>query len=707
MKINTYFLPFKLQAVRKNLLLTLAVFGLVFSWQTQAQTGDTCDDPIEISALPFNDSGNTSDYGSNYTGGDIPPVGPNTGHFDGTGAIYYLDGDEAVYAFTSNGNGTIDIETVNDEGWNSLYVFTGCPFSLTLGYNTSTTGTDREIIGLPVSTGETYYIVVSNWNDGGQDYTIDITGDITIPEECEGTPSAGTPDDLEMSVCEGNEFDLSVLGASEIALGQDRIWQSSASGDNNWVDIDGATAPSYTVDSGIAESTDYRYKITCNNTNETDTSDVITVTLKLPNQCYCDDATSTNVEPITSVIFAGIDNSSPASTSSDGYEDFTDIVAEVEVNETYVFSAEGNTNGNYEAYFTVWIDWNQNGLFETAEMYEIDGFIENSDGTDGQQVTGDIVVPSSAVLGETVMRIRKRYSMHQTDPCGSYTFGQTEDYAVNVSAGDPITCQEPSDLTVADITETTVNVSWTEGGSETEWDVVYGAPGFDPEVDGTMMTTTDNPTALTDLDAGTEYEVYVRAICEADDQSDFNGPVAFMTLEMLCDMPSDLVVAEVTDTTADVSWTQVGNETEWEIVYGAPGFDPETEGTTITTQDNPTTLMNLDPETDYEVYVIAICADGNSEPLGPEAFTTEILSVNTQVFENLSFYPNPVKNQLTLKAGKQIENVEIYNLLGQNVLRNMPNSLEAQLNTDHLQAGVYLMKVTIHKSTKTFKIVKN
>lgn len=65
MKITTHCLTFKTQKVRRNLLLHVAVFGLAFSWQTQAQTGDTCDDAIEITALPFSDSGNTSDYGNN------------------------------------------------------------------------------------------------------------------------------------------------------------------------------------------------------------------------------------------------------------------------------------------------------------------------------------------------------------------------------------------------------------------------------------------------------------------------------------------------------------------------------------------------------------------------------------------------------------------------------------------------------------------
>jgi len=65
-----------------------------------------------------------------------------------------------------------------------------------------------------------------------------------------------------------------------------------------------------------------------------------------------------------------------------------------------------------------------------------------------------------------------------------------------------------------------------------------------------------------------------------------------------------------------------------------------------------------------------------------------------------------VKNQLTLKTEIQIESVEMYNLLRSKCFRNMPNSLKTQLNTGHLEIGVYVMKVTIENSAKTLKIIK-
>jgi len=62
-----------------------------------------------------------------------------------------------------------------------------------------------------------------------------------------------------------------------------------------------------------------------------------------------------DVEPITKVVFADIDNSSSA-TSTDMVEDFTHIEGEVEQGKSYTIELEGITNGPYDNYFTVWID---------------------------------------------------------------------------------------------------------------------------------------------------------------------------------------------------------------------------------------------------------------------------------------------------------------------------------------------------------------
>ncbi|WP_179339092.1 T9SS type A sorting domain-containing protein [Winogradskyella ludwigii] len=71
-----------------------------------------------------------------------------------------------------------------------------------------------------------------------------------------------------------------------------------------------------------------------------------------------------------------------------------------------------------------------------------------------------------------------------------------------------------------------------------------------------------------------------------------------------------------------------------------------------------------------------------------------------------TYYPNPVKNTLTLNAQKTIEQVAMYNMLGQEVLRATPNALASDLDMSNLQTGTYFVKVTIANVTETIRVIK-
>ena len=91
----------------------------------------------------------------------------------------------------------------------------------------------------------------------------------------------------------------------------------------------------------------------------------------------------------------------------------------------------------------------------------------------------------------------------------------------------------------------------------------------------------------------------------------------------LCLDPTDIIIDAVSETTADISWTAGGSENNWIVQYGLPGFDPNSEGTEIAVNGSPDTmLINLDPDTGYDVYVKANCGTVQSEFVGPINFTT-------------------------------------------------------------------------------------
>jgi len=159
------------------------------------------------------------------------------------------------------------------------------------------------------------------------------------------------------------------------------------------------------------------------------------ITITITNQAPCVINFPDNVEPISLVQFAGINNESLATTGSvsPAQEDFTALAtAQVALGQPYTLTVKGNTNGNFTHQIVAYVDWNKNNSFEDqGETYTL-GALVNSTGTDAVEVTGTITVPADALLGVTKMRVTKKYNGVAL-PCNTLGRGQAEDYSVNVN----------------------------------------------------------------------------------------------------------------------------------------------------------------------------------------------------------------------------------------------------------------------------------
>jgi len=105
-------------------------------------------------------------------------------------------------------------------------------------------------------------------------------------------------------------------------------------------------------------------------------------------------------------------------------------------------------------------------------------------------------------------------------------------YIDNLSVDLIPSCPKPQSLHVVDATTSSVELGWTEVGSATSWEIVYGDPGFDPNgTAGTVVTATSNPFNVTGLNSSTTYQFYVRSACGGSDVSYWsNGLQASTTM---------------------------------------------------------------------------------------------------------------------------------------------------------------------------------
>lgn len=370
------------------------------------------------------------------------------------------------------------------------------------------------------------------------------------------------------------------------------------------------------------------------------------------------------VEEITTIEFAGVEINN--TNDVDFLVDFTTSVAEVTAGETYTLTVQGNT---YEAENKLYafIDWNHNGLLDDAgEIYYL-GDLVDSDGADGQSVSIDITVPTTAVAGETRIRITKTWFLFMDevaeDPCfisviswgeADSSFGQAIDFTLNVDSDNE--APEPGESC-----EIGVHLTFPEYGDVTTWKlldgdgraVLSGGPYSawtynDFEIDRTY-TGTNPPYSLQirvddsfywECDNIVEYEVTVGGV--VDISGTFTACMEQRTESFAingcaigCMPPTALTKTNFTATGFTFNWTNDGDL--FEIEYGPTGFTQGSAAGTIIQNITTTsyTFTNLGNDTAYDFYVRRICTDEESAWKGP-LLLDEILITPSPWLENFT-----------------------------------------------------------------------
>ena len=78
------------------------------------------------------------------------------------------------------------------------------------------------------------------------------------------------------------------------------------------------------------------------------------------------------------------------------------------------------------------------------------------------------------------------------------------------------------------------------------------------------------------------------------------------------------------------------------------------------------------------------------------------LSTNEFIAETVIIYPNPAENELHIQSTVPIQKVEVFNLLGQQILESKATTIDIS----NLTEGLYLVKVFNNGKESTYKILK-
>ena len=142
------------------------------------------------------------------------------------------------------------------------------------------------------------------------------------------------------------------------------------------------------------------------------------------------------------------------------------------------------------------------------------------------------------------------------------------------------------------------------------WEYEYSSP--------CVYTSNSNTTKYSNNTTGTPGDLL--------GSSNYRRPFIGFDFVVSCPAPTALSVDNITTTTADISWMIGDSEVEWDYSVQLAGTGmPSTFDNTVS---NSFTEGTLSPDTDYEIYVRAVCGVGDESIwIGPFEFTTPCAAI--------------------------------------------------------------------------------
>jgi hypothetical protein len=375
---------------------------------------------------------------------------------------------------------------------------------------------------------------------------------------------------------------------------------------------------------------------------------------------YCtSNGSNTSDEYIGRVQFNTINNQSGAGQG--GYSNFTSMSTSIGKGVSYVLTITPTWTGtSYPEGYAAWIDYNQNGIFESTER------VWTSSPSTSSQVSGNITIPQTALEGNTRMRISLSYNSIPV-ACGSIQYGEVEDYSViitnNSSTPTLNYCTSnggnTSDEFIGRVQFNTINNQSGAGqGGYSNFTNMSTTLGK-----GLPYTLTITPTWT-----GTTYpEGYAAWI-------DYNQNGTFESTERVwtsSPSTSSQVSGSITiPQSALEGSTRMRISLSYNSIPAACGSIQygEVEDYTVLISSSTQKSMTMDSQT---------------EPEGNE--------------DKIYLYPNPTNGQILLSDISKVSTLEIYNMLGQKMSLLTVNEL---LDVSHLNKGIYILKIVFEEGNE-------
>ena len=255
-----------------------------------------------------------------------------------------------------------------------------------------------------------------------------------------------------------------------------------------------------------------------------------------------------------------------------------------------------------------------------------------------------------------------------------------------------------------------VTLDWVADPLAVSWEIEYGFQGFDQGT-GTTTTAATNTLTIDNLIENMSYDFHVRALCDTNWYSEAWTTVTATTEEQVledCDPVADLIVADVTEHSALITWTPGDRGEEWEVELN------DATGATLlaaSTADRQYQFLGLTPATPYVAWVRTICGDEDYSDYVSTSFVTASAGINSITEPVCIIHPNPTNGNTTVSVSGVSGRVTIavVDLRGREVATatlDCADNCAKTMDVERLAQGAYFVRITAENVSLVRKLIK-
>lgn len=681
------------------------------------------------------------------TAGDMPTA-CNSDYMIGVGRTDHNDNTAGGYGDQTIEFGAPGIDVVTTNGTNGITTTTGTSFScpltagvIGLAYSIPCTDFMDIVISDPKAAAD---LVLQAMMDG-----VDVKAQLSTKFITGGRLNAkNTLDNLMAVGCSGTiclaPNSISTSNIAETTADVTFTPNASASatlffyreaGTTPWIQIMNPVSPvSITSLIGCTE-----YEIQMQSVCGVDSSGLTSITTFNTTGCgncidlaYCtSNATDAVDEWIESFV---IDTYTNNSGNDNGYGNFTPTGSiSLTTDQAYNFTVTPAWGGTaYDEQTKIWIDLDQSGSFEANELLFDQG------AADQLVQTGTITIPVTATSGNTRMRVQMAYvGAGQTvfpDVCGSFQWGEVEDYCVDVIPS--VICGMTAVSTVNNPTCLGIDdgsISLVVSGGTPSYTYDWGVNGGDVDnisalSDGSYsVTITDGAACDTTINYSLAYTTVMSSSVNTTDitcngltdgtATAFGAGGTSYTYQWVGGPATDVYTGmgagnftvEITDVTGCMTQEVItinepaleqasftSNATFLSVAFNntsSAGTYSWDFGDLNTSADMNPTHLYADSGT-YTVCLDVTTACGTFQSCNDITIMDDDASIMENAADYISVYPNPATNLVNFKiTSANMVKIEIVDVVGKVIVSERINSEITSIDVQHFNNGAYFYKI--------------